>query len=202
MGLLWTTEGTRRIKNTLNTAFDGPTPANKPLMGLDLIRQGVYATPKLLAKVRSRKWKAGHLARALQLLPYDQSAAKNQIDPKDIKRWHYFLKNVVGSSSTFAPIQNALADAILYQDPGGNPAIRRVSFDHVELPVLDPNNPPNPNVVIFDAPLTGTGVGGDLVRHITLFTVEVDKNQGGSDFDPSDGDDLPTPPWETSNPPP
>lgn len=39
MGLLWTTEGTRRIKNTLNTAFDGPTPANTPLMGLDLIRQ-------------------------------------------------------------------------------------------------------------------------------------------------------------------
>ena len=53
MGLLFTTEGTRRVINTLNTAFDGPTPANKPLHGSRRsFGNSAASAPKLLEKVR------------------------------------------------------------------------------------------------------------------------------------------------------
>ena len=48
MGLLFTTEGTRRIIDTLNTAFDGPN------RGLDVIRSALPNAPKLSAKIASR----------------------------------------------------------------------------------------------------------------------------------------------------
>jgi hypothetical protein len=100
---------------------------------------------------------------------------------------------VVGPTAAFAPIRNALADAILNQDSSGTPLnIVRVSFDHVELAGKD-----NPNVVIFDAPLPG--LSGGNVRHITLFTVPVPDIQDGSPFDPTDPDEpepIVKPPWD------
>ncbi len=193
MGLLFTTEGTRRVINTLNTAFDGPGK------GLDVIRNSAASAPKLLKKVAKRNWKPGHLARMLSLFPYDQgdgAGKRGAIDNRHTKRWHFFLKTVVGSTdAVFVPLRDALADAILNQDSNGNAlSIVRVAFDHVELG--GPQD--DPGIKIFDAPLPGTG--GGVLRHITLFTVPVPKAEVGSDFDGNDSDegDLPTPPWTQS----
>jgi hypothetical protein len=188
MGLLYTTEGTRRILDTLNTAFDGPGK------GLDVIRKAAPVGSALRRKIEGRNWKPGQLARILRLLPTDQGKAKGARSDDETRRWFWFLNKVVGPSATFRPIRNALADAILNQDSKGAPLnIIRVSFDHVELADAS-----NPNLVIFDAPLPG--VDGGSVRHITLFTVRVPE---GSKFQddppPKDSDDpadLVAPPWE------
>ena len=194
MGLLFTTEGTRRVLNTLNTAFDGP---NK---GLDHIRSAVGTNLKLQRMLERRRWKPARLAWALQLLPFDQgnsAGPPGRLRERDSRRWHWFLKNVVGPTAAFAPIRNALADAILNQDSNGTRLnIVRVSFDYVELPPKD-----NANVVIFDAPLPG--ISGGNVRHITLFTVPVPEIQDGTPFDPPDSDDPDPikPPWGDDKPP-
>jgi hypothetical protein len=160
MGLLFTTEGTRRIKNTLNTAFDESpdglayirsfvgTPADKPTQSLKPFGQFIA----------QRTWTPGQIAVALDLMPYDQGSGDGnqgngphhhgnpggKKDP-DTKRWNYFLKTVIGDSSAgingtkpidtvFAPLRSALADALLNQDSDGKQLnIVRVSFDHVEL---------------------------------------------------------------------
>jgi hypothetical protein len=168
MGLLWTTEGTRRIVNTLNTAFDGP---NK---GLQTIRDGVAADSFLKGLVSSRKWNPGDLAQAFDLLPYDQgndSGAPQPIRPKHRLRWLYFLNRIIGANATvFASLRDALADAILNQDSKGNPlSIVRVTFDHVELE----DSSASANVVIFDLANADKSA---TVRHITLFTVPVPQN--------------------------
>lgn len=188
MGLLWKTEGTRRIVETLNRAFDGGTN-----QGLDYIRKN--AGSKILKKIAKGNWQPGHLARMLQLYPYDQSAAANAISVDDRKRWHYFLRTVVGGDDTvFKPLRSALADAITSVDSNKKFLVAQVSFAHVEVPNI------TPYLVIFDVP----GTGG-LVRHITLFTAALDSNPG-EDFDPpdpNDEEDFPgaapgRPPWKTS----
>lgn len=197
MGFLYTTEGTRRVLDTLNTAFDGPGK------GLDFIRSSAPPDSKLRKLIERRNWRPARLAWLLQLLPFDQGSSAGSPEPikgrRETKRWHWFLKNVVGPSATFPAIRNALADAILNQDTNGTALnIVRVSFDHVELVGKD-----NPNVVIFDAPLPG--VGGGNVRHITLFTVPVpEKQPNGNPFDgtpfdptaPDEPDPVVRPPWE------
>ena len=188
MGLLFTTEGTRRIVNTLNTAFDGPTPTGKPLIGLDVIR-GLAGTPPNLTAfgtlVAGRNWAPGQVAGMLDLLPYDQgnesggnSGPKGKLNPRDTRRWNYFLTSL--SPAVFKLLQNALAGAILNQDDNGSPLnykIIRAAFDHVHT---DPNT--NPNLVVFDAPLPG--FAGAYVRHITLFTPEVPNGNLGNNFGP------------------
>jgi hypothetical protein len=211
MGLLFTTEGTRRIRNTLNTAFDGPSPdPNKPI-GLELIRSYVKSNSTLGTLVAGRNWAAGQLAGMLDLLPYDQGdqfeekplppPAAGKISKSDIKRWNILLTKTIGPSAYFKPLQNALAGAILNEDDNHNQLnyqIVRVSFDHVELPAPDVNNPPNPSLVIFDAPLPGAA-GGGTVRHITLFTAAVKPGTAGANNFPSP---VISAPWKTSDPPP
>ena len=201
MGLLWKTEGTRRIVATLNLAFEAGTG-----QGLDYIRNN--AAPKILNKIAKGNWQPGHLARMLQLYPYDQpvSGTPGQINPKDRKRWHYFLKAVIGKQdgtstspyeTVFKPLRAALSDAITRKDSStGKYLIDHVSFDHVEVASIAA-----PTLVIFDLP----GTGGTTVRHITLLTVAVDPGLPGEDPDPPDGDeqDFPglgigRPPWKTS----
>lgn len=189
MGLLWTSEGTRRIINTLNTAFDGP---NK---GLQTIRDGVAADPFLRDLVRSRKWNPGDLAQALDLLPYDQgndSGSPQPIRPKHKLRWLYFLNKIVGiNEAVFGPLRNALADAILNQDSKGNAlTIIRVTFDHVELG--DSNA--SANLVIFDLPNADKTA---TVRHITLFTVPVPQTLAPAPLEPSKlRRFMAKPPWQ------
>ena len=197
MGLLFTTEGTRRIINTLNTAFDESDG------GLKFIRGYLQTNPPsalYTLLTSTSKWQPGQLAVALDLMPYDQGSGDgnqgNGPHPpngskgkktKDTWRWNYFLTNVVGPSAAFAPLQNALATAILNTatDAAGNALnIIRVSFDHVEL---DENSQTSgtapPSVVIFDAPLLGNnGASLGTVRHITLFTVRVASSQTGTAF--------------------
>jgi hypothetical protein len=194
MGLLFTTPGTQRIIDTLNTAFDGPGK------GLELI-QGAAASKdsKLGAMVATRNWMPGYLALMLDLLPYDQSPTNPTRGPTfnaDQRRWKYFLRKVLGPTAAFAPIRSALADAILKRDSSGAPLnIVRVSFDCVEL-----TGSANPNVVIFDAPLPGDG--GATVRHITLFTKYVEGGPGGptpplpvDPHEPADREPA-NPPWK------
>jgi len=165
MGLLFTSEGTRRIVDTLNTAFDGPGK------GLQIIRDGVAADPFLQGLISSRQWNPGDLAQALDLLPYDQgedSGPPQPIRARHKLRWTYFLMKIVGgNASLFGSLRNALADAILNMDSNGKPlTIVRVAFDHVELE--DTND--SANLVVFDLPNADKTA---TVRHITLFTIPV-----------------------------
>ena len=193
MGLLYTTEGTRRILDTLNTAFDGPDQdASGKDKGLAIVRTAKDNDSLLKGMLTSnpRKWKPGHLATALQLLPFDQSGNGAPVDDSHTKRWAYFLKKVVGAQQ-FSDLRDALADAILDQVTGR--PIGKISFDHVEV-----TNVSNANLVVFDAPMPD--FPGKWVRHITLFT----KRLKDSDSDSLDGtgsgepNPLPGPPWKTS----
>src|SRR5262249_39012982 len=106
MGFLFTKEGTQRIVDTLNTAFNEK--------GLALIQQTASdPNTKLGALVRTRNWGSGQLALMLNLLPYDQSGHGDKIKKRHIQKWFYFLRKVLGGTSAFAPIRSALADAIL-----------------------------------------------------------------------------------------
>src|SRR3982750_3850409 len=98
MGLLFTSPGTQRIIDTLNTAFDGPG------LGLDFIR--TKADPKILAKIAKRNWAPGQLSRMLKLLPFDQNTGAANL-PGETKKWWWFLKKLVGNPATFGPIRNA-----------------------------------------------------------------------------------------------
>jgi hypothetical protein len=195
--LLFTTEGTRRIIDTLNTAFDGPSPdPNKPI-GLDVIRS--LATPgspnynrAFYNKIYSRKWKAGHLARMLLLLPFDQGTPPGTLNNSDTKRWHWFLVKVFGPSAAFQPICVALADAILNYDSNNKFLnIVRVTFDHVDQALPYP-------VVMYDSSLP---LNAGNVRHITLYTTpNVPAAEQGSRFDPKDSDEpdaFENAPWRT-----
>lgn len=224
MGLLFTTEGTRRILDTLNIAFDGPSPPNGPLVGLDLIRKAI-SDNNLTAKIKKADWAPGHFARMLYLLPIDQASANLTNTKTHNGRWHHFLRKIVAGGNdpnsvpyqtVFAPLRSALADAILTVDPStGKPTILRVSFDHVEIdepaaPTSTDGNAP-PSLVIFDAPLyIENGSTPGKLRHITLFTVRVhDLNANGSVFQGSDFDgadtsmpDQPSVPWRRNQNPP
>jgi hypothetical protein len=196
MGLLFTSDGTRRIIDTLNTAFDGPSPAGGPAIGLDFIR--TKADAKILTKIGKRNWAPGHLTRMLKLLPFDQHTGAADL-PNETKKWWWFVRKLVGNSATFGPIRTALADAIFKQDSyNGNAPLNivRVSFDHVELPAsTNPLIPdPNPNVVIFDAPLPGAA-GGGLVRNITLFTVNAKLDDTPPPLSGDEQDISVKPPW-------
>ena len=71
MGLLFTTEGTRRIINTLNTAFDESDG------GLKFIRGYLQPNPPsaLYSLLTSPStWQAGQFAAMLDLMPYDQGS--------------------------------------------------------------------------------------------------------------------------------
>jgi hypothetical protein len=189
MGLLYTTEGTRNILDTLNTAFDG---SNK---GLKFIRDKVKASElasapadrKLYEMVYNQKWRRGHLATTLQLFPYNQNTGGIQGDDK--ARWAFFLKTVVGAK--FNELRKALSEAIL-NTSGVN--IASVSFSHVE-------KTGSPNLVIYDAPLTND-LNGPYGRHITLFTRHLTTGER-ADFDAPDSDDGPPivdPPWQKLKP--
>lgn len=193
MGLLFTTPGTRAILDTLNTAFNGPKKGE----GLDFIRNKMGA--KIRSKVEKRNWNPGHLARMLQLLPFDQGGGGAGDFAKNSKRWWWFLKKTIGGPAIFKPLRNALADAILDTDTKGNKLnIVRVTFDHVELESSDKGRDPNPNIVIYDAPLPGDS--GGKVRHITLFTAALKPSD--EDTPPGLGSDeeyIPVkPPWDKS----
>jgi hypothetical protein len=187
MGLLHTTPGTRRILDTLNTAFDGPGK------GLQFIRNAASPGSPLYRKVARRNWRPGTLARMLRLLPFDQAKPPSAGKADETKRWFYFLRRVIGPTAAFPAIRDALADAILNQDSSGAALnIVRVSFDHVEL-----DGPANPNVVIYDAPVPG--LPGGNVRHITLFTVRVPDVIVDPQPDVPEPDEPPPiskPPWE------
>ena len=176
MGLLFTTEGTRRVVDTLNTAFDGPGK------GLAVIRKRRDTDAKFRDRVAKRKWPAGHLARMLLLLPFDQAKSPGKLNNADTKRWHYFLKQIVGQhkdKTVFENLRDALADAILNTDVNNVALdIVRVTFDHVELDVV-----PYP-IVISDQTVPKVGT----VRHITLFTKNVDVGELGSQFEKEDDD--------------
>jgi hypothetical protein len=197
MGLLFTTPGTQRILDTLNTAFDGPDK------GLQFIRD--HADSNILKKVDGRKWAPGHLAKMLKLVPFDQATGSPDV-PDETARWWWFLRKLVGKQATkdflFDPLCQALADAILKQDHTNGKAyynIVKVSFDHVELPAAqtEKDDPP-PNLVIFDAPWPG--IAGAKVRHITLLTVRArDKDDPPSlDGDEKEIAETPRPPWVKS----
>ena len=106
MGLLYTTEGTRRMLDTLNTAFDASDN------GLKYIRSLAPPGSKLEDMLKKQNWAPGHLAAALKLYPYDQSPNPQPLDPQHVKRWAYFLKKVVGNQQ-FKDIKQKLAEAIL-----------------------------------------------------------------------------------------
>jgi hypothetical protein len=203
MGLLFTTEGTRRIINTLNTAFDGPDPTGK--FGLAYIR-GLWngATPNTtVANYVNNGWAPSQLATALDLLPYDQGTGEGRdrkdhnppntptaYDVRHAKRWIWFLQNVLGSNAaapTFNTIMGALQHAIKNDvpdpnSPGKTLDIQRVSFDHVELDANSdsPGSSP-PSAVIFDAPLLdNNGKTTGYVRHVTLLTQRVKESEPGT----------------------
>lgn len=184
MGLLYTTVGAGRILDTLNTAFSGPDSKDN---GLKYIRDAVEASKKgdqkLYNMIRNPPWKRGHLATTLALLPYDQAAGG--INPADTARWAFFIKTVIGGK--FNDLCKALSEAIL---DTANVKIVRVSFNHVE-------HTGNPNLVVYDAPLT-SDLNGPYGRQITLFTRNL-KPTGETDTfddpDPADGPPL-NPPWK------
>jgi hypothetical protein len=194
MGLLFTTEGTRRVLDTLNEAFNAANLAIIQSAATNSFGQ----LSDLGNMVNGRGWRPGHLASALKLMPYDQGnpgthpnwvpqPAKGMVD-KHRKRWAYFLRNVVddgsAASDTFKALRNALADPIL------DKTFVRVTFSHVETDVAV-----SPNLVVFDA----ADASGKTVRHITLFTAAVPANQNSTDFEPKANGEPDPPasvPWE------
>ena len=190
MGLLIRSDGTQRIIETLNAAFDGPSPTNGPPLGLDVIRSYAFlGTPPTGGlstfgnTIQDRSWAGGVLADALDLKPKDGNGNSN---PNHNRRWTWFLQHILGPDATvFTPLRNALADAILSFDSSNKPLIVRVTFDHVELEDPNTSNPdpdtPLPianSIVIFDAPLAAPNAGTfGTVRHITLFTPPVPKKK-------------------------
>jgi hypothetical protein len=186
MGLLYTTEGTRRILDTLNTAFSGPDSKDK---GLQFIRDAVEASKKTEQKllynmILNHPWKRGHLATTLALLPYDQGKGGG-INPADTARWAFFIKTVIGGK--FNDLCKALSEAIL---DSASVRIVSVSFDHVE-------HSGRPNLIVYDAPLTND-LNGPYGRHITLFTRNLNPTGDTDKFDapdPADGPPL-NPPWK------
>jgi hypothetical protein len=184
MGLLYTTEATRRILDTLNTAFDES--------GLSYIRARIDPTApvtdprrQLYDMLDQRQWRRGHLATALELFPYDQGPGSGLV-PDHKRRWAFLLRSVVASK--FDDLKRALSDAILNRT-GVN--IVKMSFSHVEKSGA-------PNLVVFDAPMIPGNPGGDYVRHITLFTRRL---MGGENDDfepPAQGEPPPfaNPPWK------
>lgn len=183
MGLLYTTEGTRRVIDTLNTAFDyGPN------IGLAYIREQLRTDPSLQSFVRNRNWQLARFAFVFQIYPADQKLTNpGNVVPREKARWHWFLKQFLGRDQR--RLHNLIRDALT--DAMDNPSLSivRVTFDHIESSVST-----NPDVVIFDAPLPGTT---GRVRNITLITVKVAESEPGTDFDPPGmGEPRPrTPPW-------
>src|SRR5579871_6692228 len=109
MGLLFTSKDTRRIIDTLNTAFDGPNGGLAAIRGMADPNSSEPVVQKRGQKIAEGKWKPGRLARMLQLLPYDQNpnASTDPTSPnykglghRATKRWHYFLHTVVGYTDT------------------------------------------------------------------------------------------------------
>ena len=163
MGMLFTTEGTRRIVDTLNTAFGG--------VGVAKIR-GYEATDQWLTKP-NKDWRLARACYVYQIYPVSQDPNNlGALDPKHKKRWHYFLKNhlFVKFKVTHDQIRDAIKAGLT------DMTISRFAFDHVEV---DANA--NVGVVIFDAPIPGLTT---KVRHVTLMTPAVPAAEGGSDFDP------------------
>jgi len=176
MGLLYTTEGTRRILDTLNTAFDGSDN------GLKYIRAQAKADAKLEDMLTKQNWAAGHLASALKLFPYNQGGGGSSDFDTDKARWAYFLKKVIGSQ-LFKDLKKKLAEAIL------SPNFVSVSFNHRESD--------SPNLWVIDTPV-GSNLNGPYARQITLLTINVPAGKQDQ-FDPKTSDEpdpLAKPPWE------
>jgi hypothetical protein len=114
MGFLWTTEGTRRVLDTLNNAFDAT--------GSPTFAARWKADSQLAQYIRDRAMAAGPpgvgpqahacgsaLGRARRRDGNDQRRHR--------KRWHWFLQDMASKSpATFTAIQNALSDGILTKD--------------------------------------------------------------------------------------
>lgn len=184
MGLLYTTEGTRNILDTLNTAFDGPSK------GLQIIRDAVQASKigdqKLYNMVANPPWKRGHLATTLELFPYNQGPGSNPNFDHHKARWAFFLRTVVGGK--FDELCKAISEAILDTGPV---KVSKVSFFHVEKGGA-------PNLLVYYAPMTND-LNGPYAQQITLFTRNLKDTGDTSTFDPPDpgNDGLPlNPPWK------
>jgi hypothetical protein len=184
MGLLYTTPGTQRILDTLNTAFDRSND------GLAYIRARATPGSKLEDMLKKKNWAAGHLASALKLFPYDQSPREEPLQDYDVRRWAYFLKKVVGND-LFKKIKEKLAEAIL------SPNFVSVSFNHIESNRQD--------LLVIDTPV-GSDLNGPFARHLTVYTINVPAGKV-DDFDrppttPDEPDPLPSPPWQKPRPKP
>jgi hypothetical protein len=182
MGLLYTTPGTQRILDTLNTAFDSSND------GLTYIRALAAPGSKLEDMLKKQNWAPGHLASALKLYPYDQSPNPQPLDPKDVKRWAYFLKKVIGNQ-LFKDIKQKLAEAIL------SPNFVSISFSHRESD--------RAGLLVIDTPV-GSSLNGPFARHLTLSTINVPAGKE-DDFDtppttPQEPAPLPGPPWQKPKP--
>ena len=85
MGMLFTTEGTRRIVDALNTAFSEA--------GVNQIRSDEAAKPWLTDL--NRKWKLARACFIYSIYPVSLDPDNNpgQVLQKHKHRWHFFLKN-------------------------------------------------------------------------------------------------------------
>jgi hypothetical protein len=197
MGFIFTTQGTQRVLDTLNTAFDVGVPRSPTTdpTGLFYVRD-VLNTKGYL---NGNGWSLHRLAKVLQINAADQSSTPTPpiVDSTQNARWIYFLRKFLHNDNPgiHNRIRNTLTDAIL-----NNNSINKITFAHLETGMA-------PDVVIFDAlftyidPVTNKAAAG-TVRHITLVTVNPNLSGAGStpDYgqpDPNEPGSLPNPPWRT-----
>jgi hypothetical protein len=176
MGMLFTTEGTKRIVETLNTAFQD----------LSVIRT-LPQYGRVLQLLQQPGNQLSSIAYVLRIFPYrqrnphapgDQNGVYNR---RDAARWRYFLDNL--DANTSSTIQSALLAAF------NNSTINRTVCDHVSLPgVAAPSS-----VVVFDAP--NPAAGGQRLMSITLMTVEIDPGNNGTPFPAPSSAQAQNPPW-------
>src|SRR5262249_27919629 len=93
MGFLYTTQGTQRVLDTLNTAF------NDSSGGLAYIRGLLTSVPQFNGYLRGRGFKLDRLARVLQIYPADQSPTHAPVDGRELARWTYFLRKTLFSNA-------------------------------------------------------------------------------------------------------
>jgi hypothetical protein len=181
MGMLFTTVGTKRIVETLNTAFQD----------LSVIR-GLpqYATVLPLLQSTTTN-NLSSVTYYLRIYPYrqknpNQPGDKNGVyDVKDARRWKYFLDNLDLTSAV--NIQGALATALQ------NTNMNRVVFDHVAIP----GTSAPASVVVFDAP---NPVGSGRLMSITLMTVEIDPSIQGPQLPAPSNAQVSSAPWASIPP--
>ena len=181
MGMLFTTEGTKRIVETLNTAFQD----------LSILR-GLPQYGTVLPLLQSTTSNTlSSVTFYLRIYPYRQKnphvpGDKNGLyNVKDARRWKYFLDNLDLTSAV--NIQGALVTALQ------STTINRVVFDHVAIP----GTAAPASVVVFDAP---NPVGSGRIMSITLMTVELDQSIPGPPLPPPSAAQVSNAPWASIPP--